>query len=162
MAKFLIPSILVATILIAGAFALLPIEEAMTIHLTGGGAAAGANTVDSASIINGEIVSGDISATADIAGTQLAAAANIVGTQLSATAAIVSGQVDFFQSAEITGSGAVQNTAHGLGRTPSLVIVYVTEDTGLAGTIDLLEGAHDGTNVIVTAPTTVKYKIIAF
>lgn len=66
MAKFLIPSILAATILIAGAFALLPIDEAMTIHLTGGGAAAGAGTVDSAAIINGEIVSADLNVAAGI------------------------------------------------------------------------------------------------
>jgi len=102
MAKFLIPSILAATILIAGAFALSPVEEAMTIHLTGGGAPAGANTVDSAAIINGEIVSADLSAIADITGTQLSATANIAGSQLSATANIAGSQLS--ATANIAGS----------------------------------------------------------
>jgi len=75
---------------------------------------------------------------------------------------VIGDDVDSFKSAEITGTGSVQNTAHGLGRTPNIVHVYPTEDTGVAGTLDLLEGTHDGTNIIVTAPTTLKYKIIAY
>ena len=68
----------------------------------------------------------------------------------------------FFESSEITGTASAQSTAHRLGYTPRVVIAYPTEDTGVAGTLDLLEGAHDQTNVIVTAPATLKYRIKAW
>ena len=70
--------------------------------------------------------------------------------------------MDYFQSAEITGDGSEQSNAHGLGRTPVVVIVTVTEDTGTAGSLDILEGTHTSTNILVTAPATIKYKIVTF
>jgi hypothetical protein len=78
-----------------------------------------------------------------------------------AAASIQAGKLDYFLSAETTGTASPQNVAHGLGRTPALVLILASEDTGLAGTLDILEGAHDGTNVIVTAPTTLKFKVFA-
>lgn len=75
-----------------------------------------------------------------------------------ANSTIEAGKIDFFKSTEQTGNGSPQNIAHGLGRTPALVIVVPTELTGI-GTI--VEGAHDGTNVVVTAVSGDKYIVYA-
>jgi len=69
--------------------------------------------------------------------------------------------IDVFISAEIAGTGSEADTAHGLGRVPQIVIVYLTQkDTTTA--FDLVEGTHDATNIKVDCETTAKYKIIAF
>ncbi len=74
---------------------------------------------------------------------------------------IQAGKVDFFLSTGIDGTGSEVDTAHGLGRTPTCVVVYLTQkDDG--ATVELVEGTHDGTNIKVNAPTTVKYGILAF
>lgn len=81
--------------------------------------------------------------------------AHIAGSTIEA------GKISFFQSAEITGTGSEADTAHGLGRTPAVVIAYITQkDTTTA--FDLVEGVHDGTNIKVNVATTAKYKIVAF
>ena len=78
-----------------------------------------------------------------------------------ANATLQSGKVSIFKSAEITGDTSAQSTAHGLARTPAIVFAFITNSgTGAAG--GLVEGAHTGTNVIITAPTGVKYRVIAF
>lgn len=77
-----------------------------------------------------------------------------------ASASIQAGKLDYFHSTEITGTGAEASTAHGLGRTPALVIVYATENT-TGNTLDIAEGTHDGTDIKVNAPSTCKYKIFA-
>lgn len=71
---------------------------------------------------------------------------------------IQAGKIDYFKSTEQTGTGSEQDIAHGLGRTPTLVIAYPSELTGI-GTI--VEGTHDGTNVKVTAVTGDKYFVVA-
>lgn len=66
-----------------------------------------------------------------------------------------------FKSAEIAGTGSEANTAHLLGKVPSIVIVYLTQkDTTTA--FDIVEGVHDATNIKVDCETTAKYKIIAY
>ena len=78
-----------------------------------------------------------------------------------ANTTIEGGKVSVFQSAAIDGTGGEVDTAHGLGRTPVIVIVYlVQKDTG--ATVEIVEGAHDGTNIKVNAPAEVKYRIVAF
>jgi len=64
-----------------------------------------------------------------------------------------------FKSTEQTGTGSAQNIAHGLGATPSLVIVLPS----LVGTdgVTITEGTHDGTNCVVTATTGAKYFVVA-
>lgn len=75
---------------------------------------------------------------------------------------IQAGKLSFFKSTEQTANGASQNVAHGLGRTPALVLVMVTElPAGLAGGFDIAEGAHDGTNVVVTITNACKYIVFA-
>jgi len=72
--------------------------------------------------------------------------------------------IDFFKSATITGSGSEQDTAHGLldadfvARVPILVFVVMMEG-GVTGQVT--EGTHDATNVKVTAPSGMDYKVIA-
>lgn len=65
-----------------------------------------------------------------------------------------------FASTEQTGTGAPQNVAHGLGATPGLVWFTVTEDPAGTG-FDIAEGAHDGTNLVVTVTTGVKFMAYA-
>lgn len=66
-----------------------------------------------------------------------------------------------FQSTVQTGTGSAQNIAHGLGVVPSLVLVSIYDTNGVALPIAVSEGAHDATNVVVTATASVKYKVIA-
>ncbi len=72
---------------------------------------------------------------------------------------IQAGKLSFFKSTEQTGTGSEQNIAHGLGRTPALVIVFPTEGDGNA--FDIAEGTHDSTNVKITTGAAVKFKVIA-
>lgn len=65
-----------------------------------------------------------------------------------------------FRSAEITGNGSAQNTAHGLGSTPSLVFVVPSDLTG--GAFAVAYGTHDATNCVTTVTTGEKYRIVAF
>lgn len=69
-----------------------------------------------------------------------------------------------FVSSEQTGTGSSQNVAHGLGVTPSAVLVAVTEHPGTpdTGAFDVAEGTHDETNVVVTVTTDVKFKVLAW
>lgn len=70
-----------------------------------------------------------------------------------------------FQSSVQTGTGSSQNIAHGLGVVPTLVLVapYNTTDSGIvAAGYSIVEGAHDATNVKVTATSALQYKVIAF
>ncbi len=69
-----------------------------------------------------------------------------------------------FVSSETTGTGASQNVAHGLGRTPEKVFVAVTEHPGTpdTGAFDVAEGAHDATNVVLTVTVNVKFKVMAW
>ena len=71
-----------------------------------------------------------------------------------------------FVSAEQTADGTAQSIAHGLGYTPSRVLVVVTgghDGAGGAGTQfpTITEGTHDATNVVVTVTAGAKYKVLA-
>ncbi len=76
-----------------------------------------------------------------------------------ANSTIQAGKISFFKSTEQTGTGSEQNIAHGLGRTPALVIVFPTEGDGNA--FDIAEGTHDSTNIKITTGAAVKFKVIA-
>lgn len=65
-----------------------------------------------------------------------------------------------FLSDEVTGNGSAQNTAHGLGATPSLVFAIPSDLTGGAFTVTY--GTHTSTNAIVTVTTGEKYRVVAF
>ncbi len=65
-----------------------------------------------------------------------------------------------FKSTEQTGNASEQSVAHGLGVVPSLVIIVPTKVATAGDTF--VEGTHTSTNVLVTASTGAKYKVIAF
>lgn len=65
-----------------------------------------------------------------------------------------------FFSAEVTGNGSEQSTAHGLGAAPSLCFAFFTELTG--GAADIASGTHTATNALFTVTSGEKYRIVAF
>lgn len=71
------------------------------------------------------------------------------------------GTAGMFLSAETTGTGSAQNVAHGLGRAPANVAVMLTEfASGL--NIDIAEGTHTTTNVVLTVTSGAKFKVMAW
>lgn len=75
---------------------------------------------------------------------------------------VTANKIKFFQSVEIIGNGSAQSTAHGLGITPSLVIVYPTDTApATAGAYTMTEGSHTSTNCVVTVTNGKKYRILA-
>lgn len=88
-----------------------------------------------------------------------------------ATSELEDGSVTFakakaFVSTEQTGTGSAQNVAHGLGAAPSAVLVSITEipDAVIdanAG-VDVAEGTHTTTNVVLTVTSGVKFKVLAW
>jgi len=65
-----------------------------------------------------------------------------------------------FVSPEQTGSGSQQTIAHGLGAAPSVVIIALTEFASNLN-VDVAEGTHTSTNVLVTVTNGAKYKVLA-
>jgi hypothetical protein len=102
-------------------------------------------TIDSTNIGDDVIVEADIGPGA------------VTTTELADTS-VTAAKVDYFKSGTLTGTATAQSTAHGLGRTPALVLVLMQEG-GVTGQVT--EGAHDGTNVIVTAPVGMDYVVVA-
>lgn len=72
---------------------------------------------------------------------------------------IQSGKISFFKSAEITGDGSEQDTAHSLGRTPALVLIIPTKVN--AETHTFVTGTANGTVCKTTVSTGSKYIVIA-
>lgn len=85
---------------------------------------------------------------------------NVVTSADIKDASIVSADIKIFVSSEQTGNGSAQNVAHGLGSTPTKVIVAVTEFGGSTA-VDVAEGTHTSTNCVVTVSSGVKYKVWA-
>jgi len=81
---------------------------------------------------------------------------NVTG---SATSLAAAGR---FISTEQTGTGSAQNVAHGLGVTPTVVLVSFTElPAALAAGADIAEGTHTSTNVVLTVTSGLKFKVLA-
>jgi len=78
---------------------------------------------------------------------------------LANTATSVSG---VFISGAVTGTGAAQNTAHGLGVVPDLVFA-IPDDLNVAtiGAYTVVTGAHTSTNAIFTVTTNKVYRVVA-
>lgn len=66
-----------------------------------------------------------------------------------------------FLSAEITATGSVQSIPHGLGETPSLVMIIPTASPSTYAALTITEGTHDATNVKVTVTSGWKFKVYA-
>lgn len=67
-----------------------------------------------------------------------------------------------FQSAELTGTGSAQNSAHGLGVVPRIVAVIPTDTSvSTAGVFVVTYGTHTTTNAVVTVTSGKKFMVIA-
>lgn len=70
--------------------------------------------------------------------------------------------INYFLSAEQTGTGASQDIAHGLGVTPTLVFFFTTgDDTAAWAKYSIVEGVHDATNLKVTVTASIKFRAFA-
>jgi hypothetical protein len=68
-----------------------------------------------------------------------------------------------FVSTEQTGNGSAQNIAHGLGVTPSKVMIVPTDTApATTGAYTSAQGAHTATNVVATVTSGKKYMVIAW
>tara|TARA_R110000751_G_scaffold218594_2_gene321505 strand:+ start:222 stop:872 length:651 start_codon:yes stop_codon:yes gene_type:complete len=96
-------------------------------------------------------------------GTFLADSATVGVVELAPQASFASETVGgIFVSAEITGSGSGQSTAHGLGRIPSKALAVVSDNAGTGVAWTAAPGSHTNANAIFTVTNSVKYYIIAF
>jgi hypothetical protein len=73
--------------------------------------------------------------------------------------AVTSEKIAMFTSEELTGTGEAQSVAHGLGVTPSIVLVGLT-NVGTDGAT-VTEGTHGTANVNVTVTDGAKFKVLA-
>lgn len=84
-----------------------------------------------------------------------AGAQTIAGTKTFSSTTLTSA---VFLSAEVTGNGSAQSTAHGLAVVPSVVIAIPSDLTG--GAFAVVYGTHTTTNAVVTATNGEKYKVL--
>ena len=91
-------------------------------------------------------------------------AALAVETAELADDAVTAAKAVIFVSTEQTATGSSQNVAHGLGGTPTAVLIVPTSHPGTpdTGAFDIAEGAHDETNVVVTVTVNVTFKVFAW
>lgn len=86
-----------------------------------------------------------------------------VATNQLATGAVTKAKTKMFVSTERTATGAAENIAHGLATIPAMVFVSITDSTAaVVGGYTITEGAHDGTNIILTITNNVKYKVMCW
>lgn len=112
----------------------------------------------------GVVVTGYIDV-ADVETGVVAGQALYVGTTAGRLAAFKNAATSsqaVFLSAAVTGTGAAQNTAHGLGVVPDLVFA-IPDDLNVAtiGQYTVTTGAHTSTNAIFTVTTSKVYRVIA-
>jgi len=85
----------------------------------------------------------------------------IISTDLLQDESVTKAKAKVFVSTEQTGTGSAQNVAHGLGTTPGTVLIAVTEFGG-SDAVNVTEGTHDATNVVVTVGNGIKFKALAW
>lgn len=91
------------------------------------------------------------------------ASAGSVTTSMLAAGAVTKAKTAMFISTEITGTGAPQNVAHGLGVVPAAVFVAPTDLTpATVGQYSVVEGTHTTTNVVLTITLNKKAKVMAW
>lgn len=104
-------------------------------------------------------------ASADVETGVAAGQALYVGTtagRLAAMSNAATATSSVFISAPVTGIGAAQNTAHGLGVVPDLVFA-IPDDLNVAtiGAYTVTTGVHTSTNAIFTVTTSKVYRVVA-
>lgn len=82
--------------------------------------------------------------------------------RLAAISGAATATAAVFLSGNITGTGAPQNTAHGLGVVPDLVFA-IPQDLNIAtiGQYTVTAGVHTSTNAIFTVTTSKVYQVVA-
>lgn len=90
------------------------------------------------------------------------AATTTINVRLSGSNGTLGGYsiTGMFVSTEQTANGSSQTVAHGFGVIPSQVMVILTEFASNLS-VDVTEGTHTTTNVVVTITSGVKYKVFA-
>jgi len=107
-----------------------------------------------------EVVVGGYAADADVA-TGVTAGAQLSGSATAGRLGLASGG-SVFLSAPITGTGAAQNTAHGLGVVPDLVFAIPDNlNVVTTGQYTVTTGVHTSTNAIFTVTTNKVYRVVA-
>jgi len=121
MNKFAIPTILVATVMVAGMFAFMPVEQASTVHGT----------------ISGGTSTGETTANTNIETTQTQISEVVRGSQVTLTGSGSDDTVTIFTAAQMPGAGII-------------TITTVTSTGGGSSVgIDYLDGATPlGTDII--------------
>ena len=104
-------------------------------------------------------------ASADVETGVAAGQALVVGATAGRFAALANAATStsaVFISGAVTGTGAAQNTAHGLGVVPDLVFA-IPDDLNVAtiGAYTVVTGAHTSTNAIFTVTTSKVYRVVA-
>ena len=84
---------------------------------------------------------------------------NSAGIVTIGAAKVLKSKAKVFFSAEITGTGAPQNVAHGLGTTPAGVLCVPSVS---AAGVSIVQGAHGATNVVITMAVTDKCFVFAW
>lgn len=100
----------------------------------------------------------DVNGAATFENNQIHSVSDPTSTQDVATKNYVDTHV--FVSTVQTGNSSQQSIPHGLGVTPTRVIVTVY-DNSASSTYSIVEGSHDATNVYVTVTSGVTYKVWA-
>jgi hypothetical protein len=108
---------------------------------------------------DGKILVGDGTDLKSVAVSGDATLAN-TGALTIAALAVTAAKAKVFFSTEQTGNGNPQNVAHGLGSIPAGVLVVPSDCPDSAWA--LAQGAHDATNVVVTATNLLKYYVFAW
>lgn len=67
----------------------------------------------------------------------------------------------FWLSAELTGNGSAQNTAHTLEKAPERVLVFLTGGPASYAQPTITQGTHTPAEVVVTVTTGWKYRVLA-
>jgi len=127
------------------------------------GSAESDGSLTSGSKIN-VVVTGYV-ASADVETGVAAGQALVVGATAGRFAALANAATStsaVFISGAVTGTGAAQNTAHGLGVVPDLVFA-IPDDLNVAtiGAYTVVTGAHTSTNAIFTVTTNKVYRVVA-
>lgn len=84
-----------------------------------------------------------------------------VVTSLLGASAVTKAKTLLFVSAVLTGTGAQQSVAHGLGVVPAAVLASIQNTDNLA-TVSIAEGTHDATNLYFTVSTGATFKAVAW
>lgn len=104
---------------------------------------------------------GNVSTIMDLQTAQTITGVKTLGAGASLALGASNGITGIFMSAEITGNGTPQATAHGLGRTPTVGIAYISDNATTAqGAVSAV--VSNGTTCTVTATNNLKYRILAF